>query len=68
VTAAPQPLPHCVVCGTQVASDTEKCPSCGLSRPGMRGSKVLGRQGFWFLGAMLLVVYVVVLLIVAAAR
>jgi hypothetical protein len=29
---------------------------------------VLGRQGFWFLGAMLLAVYVVVLLIVAAAR
>jgi hypothetical protein len=57
-----------VVCGTEVAADTEKCPSCGLTRPGARGSSVLGRQGFWFLGAMLLAVYIVVLLIVAAAR
>jgi hypothetical protein len=39
-----------------------------LSRPAARGAGVLGRQGFWFLGGMLLVVYIVVLLIVAAAR
>jgi hypothetical protein len=39
-----------------------------LTRPGARGAGVLGRHGFWFLGAMLLAVYIVVLLIVAAAR
>jgi predicted nucleic acid-binding Zn ribbon protein len=68
MTAAPQPQAHCVVCGTAVAPGTAKCPSCGLSRPAARGAGVLGRQGFWFLGVTLLVVYIVVLLIVAAAR
>jgi len=69
MTVAPQPAtPICAVCGTAVAADAEKCPSCGLTKPGARGSKVLGRQGLWILGAMFLVVYVVVVAIVAAAR
>lgn len=73
MSAAPQPRRQspgvqCVVCGTPVAADVARCPTCGLSRPAARGSSVLGRQGLWILGAALLVVYVVVLLIVAAAR
>jgi hypothetical protein len=56
------------VCGTVVAPDTDRCPSCGLARPAARGSKVLGRQGLWLLGGAMLAVYVIVLLIVAAAR
>jgi uncharacterized membrane protein len=51
-----------------VASDTPRCPSCGLSRPAATGGSVLGRHGLWLIGAVLLAVYVVVLLIVAAAR
>ncbi len=69
MTAAPSSSgPHCSVCGTAVAADAARCPSCGLSRPAARGSGVLGRQGLWLLAGMLVVVYVVVLLIVAAAR
>jgi predicted amidophosphoribosyltransferase len=70
MTAAPQPraTSTCAVCGTPVAADAERCPACGLTRPGARGHKVLGRQGLWLLGAMFLLVYVVVLAIVAAAR
>jgi hypothetical protein len=70
MAAAPQPqaTPQCVVCGTPVPGDAMRCPSCGLSRPAARGSGVLGRQGLWMLGGMLLAVYLVVLLIVAAAR
>jgi hypothetical protein len=71
MSAPAQPLslpPQCTVCGTEVGSDTKRCPSCGLARPAARGSEVLGRSGFWMLGAVLLAVYGVVLLIVAAAR
>ena len=71
MSAPAQPLslpPQCTVCGTEVESDTKRCPSCGLARPAARGSEVLGRTGFWMLGAALLAVYGVVLLIVAAAR
>ena len=69
MTAAPQQAaPNCAVCGTPVAVDAPRCPSCGLSRPAARGSRVLGRQGIWLLAGMLLVLYLVVLLIVAAAR
>jgi hypothetical protein len=56
------------VCGTPVAADAARCPSCGLARPAATGSKVLGRQGLWVLAGLLLVVYVIVLLIVAAAK
>ena len=68
MTAQPQASPICAVCGTPVAADAERCPSCGLARPAARGSKVLGRQGLWVLAGMLLVVYVIALLIVAAAK
>jgi hypothetical protein len=69
MTAAPQPAtPICAVCGTAVAADADKCPSCGLTKPGARGSQVLGRQGLWLLATMFLVVYLVVLGIVALAR
>ena len=39
MTAAPQPTPHCAVCGTPVAPDAARCPSCGLTRPAARGSR-----------------------------
>jgi hypothetical protein len=68
MTAAPQAAPTCAVCGTLVAPDAARCPSCGLTRPGARGSRVLGRHGLWLLAAMMLAVYLIVLLIVAAAR
>jgi hypothetical protein len=68
MTASPQATPHCAVCGAPVASDTPRCPSCGLSRPAARGGSVLGRHGLWMIAAVLLAVYVVVLLIVAAAK
>ena len=68
MTAAPQPTPHCAVCGSPVASDADRCPSCGLSRPAATGSRVLGRRGLWMIAAALVAVYVVVLLIVAAAK
>ena len=44
MTASPQATPHCAVCGTPVASDAPRCPSCGLSRPAAQGGQVLGRQ------------------------
>jgi len=62
------PLPQCTVCGTEVATDTARCPSCGLARPAARGSQVLGRSGFWMLGAVLLAVYAAVLVIVVTAH
>ena len=70
MTTAPQtgPTAHCAVCGTPVTEDAARCPSCGLSRPGARGSRVLGRHALWLLAAALAVVYLTVLLIVAAAR
>ncbi|MDQ1379320.1 MAG: hypothetical protein QOG65_2531 [Actinomycetota bacterium] len=68
MTAAPQTTPHCAVCGSPVASDAPRCPSCGLSRPAATGSKVLGRKGIWLMLAVLIAVYVVVLVIVAAAK
>jgi predicted nucleic acid-binding Zn ribbon protein len=68
MTAAPQATPHCAVCGVPVASDAQRCPSCGLSRPSARGGSVLGRRGLWLIAAALLAVYVLVLLIVAAAH
>ena len=68
MTAAPQTTPRCAVCGTSVAADAARCPSCGLARPAAQGAGVLGRQGLWALAAVLLAVYVAVLLIVAAAR
>jgi len=68
MTAAPQAAPTCTVCGTVVAADAARCPSCGLTRPAARGSSVLGRHGLWALAAGLLAIYLVVLLIVAAAR
>ncbi len=68
MTVAPQAAPHCAVCGTAVAPDASRCPSCGLTRPAARGSSVLGRHGLWLLAAMLAAVYVVVLVVVAAAR
>jgi hypothetical protein len=68
MTAAPQAAPTCAVCGTAVAPDTARCPSCGLTRPAARGSHVLGRHGLWLLAAMMFAVYLIVLLIVAAAR
>ena len=68
MTAAPQAAPHCAVCGVSVASDASRCPSCGLLRPAAQGGRVLGRQGLWMIGAVLLALYVVVLLVVAAAR
>ena len=68
VPAEPLSVPHCTVCGTEVGTDTKRCPSCGLARPAARGHEVLGRSGIWMLAAVLLSVYAVVLLIVAAAR
>ena len=68
MTAAPQATPHCAVCGSPVASDAARCPSCGLSRPAAQGGSVLGRHGLWMIGAVLLAVYIVVLAIVAAAK
>ena len=70
MSASAQPLsvPHCTVCGTEVGTDTKRCPSCGLARPAARGHAVLGRSGLWLLGGLLLAVYAVVLIIVAAAR
>jgi len=66
--AQPLSVPHCTVCGTEVGTDTKRCPSCGLARPAARGHEVLGRSGLWLLGALLLGVYAIVLLIVVAAR
>jgi hypothetical protein len=68
--AEPLPLPisQCNVCGTEVEIDTVRCPSCGLARPAARGAQVLGRSGFWMLGAVLLAVYAVVLVIVVTAH
>jgi hypothetical protein len=68
MTATPQATPHCAVCGVPVASDADRCPACGLSRPAATGGRVLGRSGLWMIAAALLAVYVIVLLIVAAAR
>ena len=68
MTVAPQPVPTCAVCGTQVAPDAVRCPSCGLSLPSATGGRVLGRRGLWLIAAVLAAVYVVVLLIVNAAR
>jgi uncharacterized membrane protein len=68
MSAAPQPVTTCVVCGTPVASDAGRCPSCGLSRPAARGGSVLGRRGLWLIATVMIAVYVIVLLIVAAAR
>jgi hypothetical protein len=68
VPAQPLEVPHCTVCGTEVGTDTKRCPSCGLARPAARGHEVLGRSGLWLLGGLLLAVYAVVLVIVAAAR
>jgi hypothetical protein len=65
---APLPVPQCTVCGTEVAADSKRCPSCGLALPAARGSQVLGRTGWWMLAGVLLALYGVVLLIVAAAR
>jgi hypothetical protein len=72
MSAPAQPLsesePHCTVCGTEVGTDTKRCPECGLARPAARGSQVLGRSGLWLLGGLLLSLYAVVLLIVVVAR
>jgi hypothetical protein len=68
MTAAPQTSPHCAVCGSPVAADALRCPSCGLSKPAATGPKVLGRRGIWLMLAVLVAVYVVVLVIVAAAK
>lgn len=70
MSATAQPLSgsHCSVCGTEVESDTKRCPGCNLSLPAARGSQVLGRTGLWMLGGVMLAVYAVVLIIVAAAR
>ena len=66
--AQPLSVPRCTVCGTEVGTDTKRCPSCGLARPAARGHEVLGRSGLWLLAGLLLGLYAVVLLIVAAAR
>jgi hypothetical protein len=66
--AEPLPVPQCTVCGTEVAIDAARCPTCGLAKPTARGPQVLGRSGFWMLGAILLAVYAVVLVIVASAH
>ena len=66
--AEPLSVPRCTVCGTEVAIDAKRCPSCGLARPAARGSEVLGHSGLWMLAVVLLAVYGVVLHIVAAAR
>jgi len=68
MTAAPQAAPSCAVCGTVVTPETPRCPSCGLTMPAARGTRALGRRGFWLLAAIMLAVYIVVLVIVAAAR
>jgi predicted nucleic acid-binding Zn ribbon protein len=68
MTAVPESAPTCAVCGTPVSADADRCPSCGLSRPAARGSRVLQRQGLWLLAGILFGLYLVVLLIVAAAR
>jgi hypothetical protein len=71
VSASPAPqqqVSTCAVCGTRVATDADRCPSCGLSRPGARGGRVLGRKGLWLIAAVMVAVYLIVLLIVAAAR
>ena len=68
MTAAEQPTPHCAVCGSVVALDAARCPSCGLSRPAATGGQVLGRHGLWMIAGVLLALYVVVLVIVAAAK
>jgi len=65
--AQPLSVPHCTVCGTEVGTDTKRCPSCGLARPAARGHAVLGRSGLWLLGGLLLAVYAVVRIIVAGA-
>ena len=68
MSVSPQATPHCAVCGTPVALDAPRCPSCGLSLPAAAGAKVLGRRGLWMIVAVLAAVYLVVLLIVAAAK
>jgi hypothetical protein len=68
MTVQPQPETVCEVCGTTVAVADGKCPTCGLTRPGVRGFRVLGRDGLLTLGAMLVAIYAIALLIVAAAR
>jgi hypothetical protein len=68
MTASPQAAPHCAVCGSPVAVDAARCPSCGLSLPAAKGAAVLGRRGLWLILAVLAAVYIVVLLIVAAAK
>lgn len=66
--AEPLPVSQCTVCGTDVETDTARCPSCGLARPAARGSQVLGRSGFWMLGLVLLALYAAVFVIVVTAH
>jgi hypothetical protein len=68
MTASPQTAPHCAVCGSPVAPEAARCPSCGLTLPAATGANVLGRRGLWLIVAVLAALYVVVLLIVAAAK
>ena len=52
MSVSPQATPHCAVCGTPVALDAPRCPSCGLSLPAATGAKVLGRRGLWMIVAV----------------
>lgn len=68
MTAPALPEPHCAVCGTAVAPDAARCPSCGLHRPAATGARVLTRSAMLALAAVLLVAWVVTLAVIASAR
>ena len=69
MSAQPLPAsPRCTVCGTEVAHDVARCPSCGLHRPTATGPRVLARSWVWALGLLLLVVWVATLAVVAGAK
>jgi predicted nucleic acid-binding Zn ribbon protein len=68
VTVPALPEPRCAVCGTVVAPDAARCPSCGLHRPTATGARVLTRSAMLVLALVLLVAWVATLAVIASAR
>jgi predicted nucleic acid-binding Zn ribbon protein len=66
--AAPRPEHGCALCGTPLALDATRCPSCGYVPAAVARARVLARASLWVLTGILVGVYVVALAIVAAAR
>ena len=58
----------CPLCETDVTSELQRCPACGLHLAGIGGRPLFSHAVLWWTAMGFLAVYLVTLAVVAATR